>query len=1045
MVGPLGVGTKFNAALACGLAAWASGFAAGPRPAGAAEPPGAVRFDRDVRPVLSDLCLRCHGPDPARRKADLRLDTEEGLRADLGGYRAVVAGDPDASELLRRVTSDDPTEVMPPPGTGKAVTPEQAATLRRWIEQGAPWESHWAFLPPRSVETPQSNNPAWVRNPIDGFVLRRLESGGLAPSPEADPVTLLRRVTLDLTGLPPAPAEVDAFLADRNPGAYERAVDRLLASPRYGERMAAPWLDAARYADTNGYQSDGERSMWRWRDWVIDAYNANMPFDQFTVEQLAGDMLPGATDGQVIATGFNRNHRGNAEGGIIPEEYAVEYVVDRVDTTATVWLGLTLGCARCHDHKFDPITQREFYQVYALFNNVPERGRAVKYGNSPPVFPSPTREQKARLAAIEAQIRDAEAELEALRPSVEAARGAWEPTAAAPEGADWSVGRALAARLPLDEGGPGHAEGRVGRSVVLDGSTYVDAGDVGGFGFYDRFTVAAWVAPDKGGGGGPVVSRMGPAEHADGYAVVVEGGKVQVHLTKRWLDDALRVETVRPLPEGGWHHLAVTYDGSRTADGVKVHVDGREEPLRVLLDELNQTFEIKAPFLVGAGGTARFRGRIDEVRVYRDVLDPTEVAILSVPEAPGAIAGVPAGSRTPAQALKLSRYYLTNLAPDAARSAWARLVALRGDRDRLVGGFPTTMVMREMSPTRPAFVLNRGEYDKPGDRVTPGVPACFPPLPPGAKADRLGFARWLVDPSHPLTARVAVNRDWQRYFGAGLVRTAEDFGTQGTPPTHPELLDWLAGEFVRSGWDVKALQRLIVTSATYRQSSVVTPTVLRHDPENRLLGRGPRLRLPAEMIRDGALAAAGLLAERLGGPSVKPYQPAGLWKELSDTDYEQGRGADLYRRSLYTFWKRTVPPPLMATFDAPGREACSVLQARTDTPLQALTVLNDVTFVEAARALAARAIREGGATDDGRLTRAFRLATARVPDPEDLTILREALRAHRDGFRARPADALALLAVGESPRDGSLDPAEHAAYTAVANLILSLDETITKE
>jgi len=1020
-----------------------------------AEPPAPpVRFDRDIRPILSDLCLRCHGPDTARRKSNLRLDTAEGLRTIHDGKRVVVAGDPSASELYQRITSEDDTERMPPPDSGKVVRPDQKALIRRWIEQGATWEPQKAFQALSRPEIPTVKNANWVRNPIDRFVLERLEHEGMAPSREADRITLLRRVTLDLTGIPPTPIEIDSFLADQSPTAYETVVDRLLASPRHGERMAVPWLEAARYADTSGYQSDGERFMWRWRDWVIDAYNGNMPFDQFTVEQIAGDLLPNPTPDQIIATGFNRNHRGNAEGGIIPEEYAVEYVVDRVDTTATVWLGLTLGCARCHDHKFDPITQREFYQFFAYFNNVPERGRAIKYGNSPPVFPSPTRDQRTKLEKLESNLRDAKAAFETLRPTLATAQAAWEPTVALSEGADWSVTRNLATLLTLDEGkttgklqdgqGIKHTAGRIGQAVAFDGRSFVDAGNVGKFGFYDKFTIAAWVALD-GGDGGPLVSRMGKADRSDGYAVVIEGGKIQVHMTKRWLDDAMRVETVNPLPSQGWHHVAVTYDGSRLAGGVMIYIDGRPEASRVLLDELNQTFESQAPFLVGAGGESRFRGKIDDVRIYNDVLTPEEVGILNVLESVGAIAALPQNARSSSQSSKLAMFFLANRAPENVRDAWLRLSSLRKERARLLESFPTTMVMRERTSPKPTFILSRGEYDKPGLRVEPGVPSCFPRLPSNAPANRLALARWLVDPSHPLTAKVAVNRDWQRYFGFGIVRTTEDFGAQGSPPSHPELLDWLASEFIHSGWNVKALQRLIVTSATYRQDSKVNPELLRSDPENRLLGRGPRIRLSAEMIRDGALAMAGLLVEQVGGPSVKPYQPAGLWKELSDSEYQQSHGADLYRRSLYTFWKRTIPPPTMATFDAPGREVCSVRQIRTDTPLQALTILNDVTFVEAARVLAARALREGGKTDDSRLSFAFRLATARRPHPKDLDVLHDAIQSHRKHFREHPKAAIDLLKVGESPKDESLDTIEHAAFTAVANLILSLDETITKD
>ncbi|MFO0953328.1 MAG: DUF1553 domain-containing protein [Isosphaeraceae bacterium] len=555
--------------------------------------------------------------------------------------------------------------------------------------------------------------------------------------------------------------------------------------------------------------------------------------------------------------------------------------------------------------------------------------------------------------------------------------------------------------------------------------------------------MAAWLKPEADTG--PIVSRMTPTDRADGYAVVLEGGKIQVHLTKRWLDDALRVETEQPvLKPGEWRHVAVTYDGTRLASGVQVFIDGRAVPMKVLLDELNQTFENKEPFRIGAAG-ARFRGRIDEVHVFGDALEPDELAPLAAAEPPGAIAAVPAERRSRPQALKLAAYYREKVALAELRAVFDQADAASRERARLVESFPTTMVMEEMKPPRPTFELIRGQYDKPGERVGPGAPDCLNVKNQPQPADRLAFARWLVDPSHPLTARVAVNRAWQMLFGTGLVRTVEDFGSQGEPPSHPELLDWLATTFVSDGWDQKALIRRVVTSATYRQSSKVSPESLRKDPENRLLARGPRARLSAEMIRDAALAAGGLLVEHLGGPSVRPYQPDGLWKELGDIDYTQGHGADLYRRSLYTFWKRTIPPPTLMTFDAAGREACTVREVRTDTPLQALTLLNDVTFVEAARALAARALVEGGDSVELRLTRAFRLATGRTPGQAERAVLAQAFQSQLSHFRADPAAAAALLSVGESKRDPRLDPAEHAAMTSVCNLILGLDETITKD
>ncbi len=1028
----------------------------------AAEPlPQTVEFNRDIRPILSDRCFNCHGPDRARRKADLRLDTEEGAFADAGETHVLVPGRAAKSELFRRISAEDEAERMPPAKSGPRLSQREVDLFRRWIDQGARWQKHWAFLPPRRPANPRVKNPGWVRNPIDAFILRRLEREGLAPSPEADRTTLLRRVTLDLTGLPPTPAEVDAFLADRSPGAYEKVVERLLHSPRYGERLASRWLDAARYADTNGYQTDGERTMWRWRDWVIDAYNRNLPFDRFTIEQLAGDLLPNPTLDQRIATGFNRNHRGNAEGGIIPEEYAVEYVVDRVETTATVWLGLTMGCARCHDHKYDPIKQKEFYQVFAFFNNVPERGKAIKYGNSPPMIKAPTRRQQERLAALERKLAAAECAFARLGPELAAAQAKWEKSLAGAPPLSWSPAAGLLAEYPLDgdaadrsgharparflDGSPAYAAGPAGKAADLDGKRSLDAGDVGNFGFKDRFSLAARVYPR--GPDGTILSRMDGEARAEGYQVLLKAGKIQVNLVKRWLDDALRVETEKPLALDRWQHVLVTYDGSRVAAGIHVFVDGKPVKLKVHLDDLNQSFRTKQPLRIGsaAGSGSRFHGRIADVRVYARALPAEEAEMLADTETLTALAALPPARRTPAQARKLRTYFLEHHAPPAVRQAHRLVLDLRRQKGEMVEGFPTTMVMEEMRTPRQTHFLIRGQYDKPGEKVAPGVPASLSPWPKGLRKDRLGLARWLVDPTNPLTARVAVNRSWQMYFGTGLVKTAEDFGSQGEWPSHPELLDWLATEFVRTGWDVKGLQRLIVLSATYRQSSKVTPALVQRDPDNRLLARGPRFRLSAEAVRDQALAASGLLVERIGGPSVRPYQPPGLWRELTDATYVQDHGEGLYRRSLYTFWKRTIAPPAMLTFDASPREACTVRKARTNTPLQALTLMNDVAFVEAARVLAQRVLREAGPDADARLTLAFRLATARRPKPAELAILRAGLEHHRANYRTDPKAALKLVSAGESPRDPKLDVGELAAYTAVASLILNLDETVTKE
>ena len=809
----------------------ASSFWAGNVAQGQA-PPDKVAFNRDVRPILSDTCFKCHGPDAARREGNLSLVTRDDAlapRAGGGSAPAVVPGRPGDSEAYRRLVTDDPKKRMPPAGSGvPALAPEQVETIRRWIEQGAEYQAHWAFIPPVAPAIPETSEPSCSRNPVDRFVRDRLDREGLRPSPEASRETLIRRASLDLTGIPPTPAEVDAFVADASPDAYEKVVDRLLASPRYGERMAQSWLDAARYADTAGYQADWERSMWPWRDWVIRAFNDNMPFDRFTVEQLAGDMLPDATVQQKLATGFNRNHRINDEGGIIPAEYAVEYVVDRVETTAAVWLGLTAGCARCHDHKYDPLSQREFYRLYAYFNNVPEVGQDGRKGYAEPHIVVPT---------------------------------------------------------------PG------------------------------------WGPPE----GTPVMVMQEMSPPRDTY------------LLKRGAYD--QPDTSEKLTPGIPAALA---SALTSAAGIS-----------------------PSPGTPGEGGGEGLPPRSGDANAQR----------------------------------------------------------------------PTPNVERPIGESD----VERSTLDV-GSSHSPHLPRTPEPR------NRLELARWLVATGNPLTARVTVNRFWQHLFGVGLVKTSEDFGAQGEYPSHPELLDWLATEFVRTGWDVKALHKLVVTSATYRQSSRATPALRERDPENRLLARGARFRLDAHAVRDNALAAGGLLVEKLGGPPVKPYQPPGLWEELSFGNgkttidkYVQGTGGQLYRRTLYTFWTRTVPPPALAIFDAGGREACTVRLGRTNTPLQALNLLNDVTYMEAARELAERMMRDGGASPADRLAHGFRVATARRPDARELASLLRGFGQYAGTYRADPAAAAALLSVGESPRDPALDPAELAAYAAAANVLLNLDETMTRE
>ncbi len=1001
-----------------------------------------VSFNTDVRPILSDRCYTCHGPDEATRLSPLRLDTEDGAFAVLanGGF-AIVRGNPEASELIRRVESSDDTRRMPPPAMGHdPLPPVEIATLRAWIAEGAPWSQHWAFDPPRRPVKLAVRPDTWIRNPIDRFVLSQLEAADMEPADEQERAKLLRRVTLDLTGLPPTPEEILAFLQDESPHAYEEAVDRLLSSVRYGERIAFRWLDAARYADTNGYQNDQSRDMWRWRDWVIDAFNANMPFDRFTIEQLAGDLLPDPTLSQRIATGFNRNHRGNAENGTDPDEYQVEYAVDRLETTATVWLGLTMGCARCHDHKYDPISQREFYQFYAYFNNVSDRGRYYKYGNTPPIVQAPTLDQQDILHDLDRRIHQLTSGLEARNGELETALA----SGILPPSTDgWAYSDRLASRRTFDAGGS--ESGIQGQAARLDGHRYFSLGDTANLDFYDPFTLSAWIRPDGPTGG--VLARYN-ASGPKGYGLFLVGGKLQLRVDTSSISDRTRIKSVDSIPMGEWTHVAGVYDGSRHTGGMHLFVNGTEVESLTLIDESLNSTRTPEPLRIGHGPRPqdRFRGMIDDARVYLRPLSDDQIAVLAVAKTPREIARIQREQRTDAEHRKLLWAFLDSDAPTEIAADWKDLRELRLEREDFVASLPTVMVMDERKDIRPTHVLFRGAFDAPRDRVDPGLPAALPPMPAHRPNNRLGLAHWLTDPSHPLTARVTVNRFWQMIFGRGIVTTVEDFGSQGAAPTHPELLDWLAVEFIDSGWDVKALMRTIVTSATYRQTSKVSSAALDKDPENRLLARAPRERLPAESIRDQALLMAGVLSGHSGGRSVRPYQPAGLWKELSNWGaYQNDHGDSLYRRSLYTFWKRTLGPPAMLAFDAAPRETCVVRESRTNTPIQALNLMNDPTYTEAARLYAERMLRDGGETDQARLDYGFLLATARHPGSEEAAILRSSLNHYRDRFRTRPDDAGEYLSSGEHPRDSSLAAPELAAYTAIASMLLNLDETITRE
>jgi len=1024
--------------------------------------PAKVAFDREIRPILSDNCFQCHGPDESKRMAKLRLDLKD------DAMRVITPGKSADSKLVARITHEKTAMRMPPASTGLKLTDAQIAKIKQWIDEGAAWTDHWSFVPPQRTDPPGVSNKSWVRNPIDAFVLARLEKEGLKPAPEASKTTLLRRLSLDLTGLPPTPKELDAFLADKSPAAYENAVDRLLASPHYGERMALFWLDLSRYADSHGYHIDSHRDMWPWRDWVIRAFNSNLSYDQFIRWQLAGDLLPNPTQDQIIATGFNRNHMINFEGGAIPEEYQNEYVVDRVDTTSNVFLGLTMGCARCHDHKFDPIRQKEFYQFAAFFNTIPEKGLDGRAGNAEPVLLLPTPVQQKRWDEVDNSILQCLDDL--FEPEVSAAQADWE--ASRPRNPVVSPSRGLTAWYELDAslsdvsgrfrngfiktGDITYPASSVNRAADFDGQTHVEWGrEILNPG--KPFAISTWIRDSR------QLERQAAFQISGGNALwelaftpsdpiprLHRAAHLIFRLTSGKPGEEYEVRTRARLPLGKSFHLALNWTGT----SLQVWVDGIPADLDIVNDSLKLPLSVDGVLETGNRALGeRFKGRLDDLRIYDRLLEPDEIRYLAR-EYPIdlLIATTPPSRRSKEEEHQLLAWFLENAAPASMKLAWADWKRLEVEREDLEWSTVSTMVMKEMTcEPRDTYVLARGDYTQRGEKVTPAVPAMLPPLPSAGKANRLALADWLLEPNHPLTSRVAVNRLWQLLFGTGIVKTSEDFGSQGELPSHPELLDWLATEFVRSGWDVKATLRLIVTSSTYRQSSQASKELRERDPENRLLARGPRFRLPAEVVRDNALAVSGLLSPKIGGPSFLGYQPAGLWEELAFGDvysfqtYNQDHGEDLYRRSMYIFWKRTAPPATMTLFDAPDREKCTSRRPVTNTPLQALALWNDTTFVEASRSLAQRTLKESPPSPDQRLRYAFRLATGRYPESRELSVLRGALEKQSSIYSHDPEAAAKLLAMGESPAAASIKPADLAAWTNVCNIILNLDETITKE
>lgn len=1023
--------------------------------------PGYIDYNLHVKPILSDKCFLCHGPDKNQgQKAGLNLSTREGALAVLkDGKRAIVPGKPGRSELYHRITTSDEEMMMPKKGSNRVLTDYERAVLIKWIEQGAEYKPHWAFIAPQKAAVPEVRNKQWVKNDIDAFVLQKLEESNLQPSPEADKETLLRRVTLDLTGLPPTIQEINAFLSDNSPDAYEKVVEHLLQSPHYGEKMSTDWLDVSRFADTHGYTVDRYRPMWPWRDWVIKSFNENMPFDRFVTWQLAGDLLPNATREQRLATAFNRNHAQNMEGGIVDEEFRSEYVVDRTSTVGTAFMGLTISCARCHDHKFDPISQKEFYSLYSFFNNIDEAGQ-ISWDDAMPV---PTMlltdaKQDSIIAYLSKEENRLAAELNAIAESEKADFEQWKLHSANPIPFDLKKGMQAHFTFdklvkgvfmnevnPKDRGvtiDPVLVPGRTGNAFKSNGDDVLKLGEVGIFNRFQPFTIGVWVNIPKELSKG-VVFHKGSGDityNFRGYFLNIKNDRAEILMAHTWPYNNILKVSEAALPKDKWIQLTVTYDGSGKAKGLKLFMDGNEVAMVTEKDNLYKDIMFtngEQPGLqVGADwrGTGFKDGLVDELVVYDRRLTPAEINVLVQRQA---------GNPDPEKIADkdLSEYYFSNISKEWQQKS-GELQRTRLERNALTENIPEIMVMEEMKQRRPAYILERGVYDNHGAEVQPDVPAAILPFGKDLPKNRLGLAKWLLDPQNPLTARVVVNRYWQTYFGTGLQKNADNFGNQGGMPSHPALLDWLAVQFRESGWDVKAMQKLIVLSATYRQSSHASPALLKKDPENILLARGPAFRLTAEMARDAALKASGLLSPAIGGASVKPYQPEGIWAVNSEV-YHQDTGSALYRRSLYTFWRRTNPPPSMSTFDAPMRSSCTVQRQKTNTPLQALVLLNDPQFVEAAKVLAENALLNNN-TADGRILYCYRALTARMPSAKEKDILGNLYAAEYAKFKRLPAKMSGWLTAGEYKVKLKNDLEALAATTVVASTIMNSDAFITK-
>jgi hypothetical protein len=1011
-----------------------------------------VSYAREILPILSDKCFYCHGPDKKHQKADLRLD----IRADAIAARAIDPGQPEKSEVLFRIFSTDEEEIMPPPDAHRELSSKQKDLIKTWIAQGAEYETHWAFVAPApSIPVPETVDKSWPKNPIDQFILSRLEKEKIKPSPAAPRERWLRRVAFDLTGLPPTQPELDAFLADPSPTAAETVVDRLLASPRFGERMATPWLDVARYADSFGYQADVNTNAWPYRDWVIRAFNANLPLDRFITEQLAGDLLENPSRDQQIATAFNRIHRKTNEGGSVAEEFRQDGISDRVHTVGTAFMALTFECSRCHDHKYDPISAKDYYSLGAFFNSIDEAG-LIQGGEDrgvvlpQPALQLPSAEQEGKLASLRASMTAAEAALADFIKNAEPEFQSWlasdkqfpTPDLAARFHFDEAKGSVLKNEIdpkkPGKTGGNQLAPGKVGKGILADGDSLTTLPDLGIAHADQPVSFSLWLKPAAVHERAVVFANSSSFDLPfSGYELLLENNRVTWTLARELPGCAASVTTEETIPDKQWTHITVTNDGSRKASGLKVFINGQAAGTSAVHDSLTRDFQI--------GNALNFMGRGRDVGLKGGMLD--EVAIhlraISSAEAAALFSGKPIPADSDPAALR--EYYFSAVNP-TARALTGKLNAVRAAYRDEEGNVREIVTMRESAEPVPAYVLVRGDYSSLGEKVSRETPDWLPPFPKDQPRNRLGFAKWLTSPDHPLTARVTINRIWQEIFGTGLVATSDNFGLQGAQPSHPALLDWLARDLMASGWDQKRAIRQMVLSATYGQDSTASPEIRERDPANALLARGPARRLSAEMLRDSALALSGLLSERIGGEPAMPYQaPGSMWKVLNNflPEYKQDKGEGLYRRSLYTFWRRTTTPPNMMIFDATTRDVCATRRQVTNTPLQPLVMLNDPQFVEAARKLGERIVKHGGSTDEARAKWAYREVLGKAPTPEQFAILLGIISGQRDFFKSKSSNAESLLKIGESKSDPTLDPIEAATFTTLAQALLNLDANIT--